>query len=47
MKEIKINNWQDFVDIVESHKYREWFYRGQCKSKCKLESTLFRVIEKK
>jgi hypothetical protein len=46
MKEIEINSWNEFREIVEPHLYREWLYRGQSDSEQKLESSLYRIMNR-
>lgn len=46
MKETKIESFDEYLEIISKHNLRQWIYRGQNNSEYKLESSLFRTLEK-
>ena len=46
MREIPINSFAEYKERTESHKIREWIYRGHNNHNYKLESSLYRMFER-
>ena len=46
MKEIIINSFDEYREIVVKHKYHEWVYRGQNNAEYLLESSLYRALKR-
>lgn len=44
LKEIKIDNWQDYLSLTLSPKYVSWGFRGQSDSSWPIQSTLTRYL---
>lgn len=44
-KEIKIESWQEFNEMISHFHYNEWIYRGQRNSVWDLQSSLYREIQ--
>lgn len=45
MKEIAIQCFNDYREIISDHQYREWVYRGQNNYSYQLQSSLYRAFE--
>ncbi|MCS0445089.1 FRG domain-containing protein [Vibrio diabolicus] len=44
IREIKIDTWDEFQDLIKRKHYRKWIYRGQSNSEWKLQSSLYRSV---
>ncbi|MUK48274.1 FRG domain-containing protein [Aliivibrio fischeri] len=44
IKEIRIESWKDFKNLLDHRNFRQWIYRGQSDSRWNLESSLYRSI---
>jgi len=40
----RVTSWNEFRDLIEGHKYREWIYRGQSDAEWDLKSSLYRHV---
>jgi len=45
VREVQINSWKDFRDIVESEKFNNWAFRGQQNATWSLDSALARHLK--
>ncbi|MBY0008805.1 FRG domain-containing protein [Priestia aryabhattai] len=45
-KEIKIENWNHFNDVIFTLNPKEWIFRGQCSVEWEIETSLYRECKK-
>ncbi|WP_078428355.1 FRG domain-containing protein [Alkalihalobacterium alkalinitrilicum] len=45
-KELKIESWHEFNDVISHLHYNEWIFRGQRNSVWDLQSSLYREVQK-
>lgn len=45
-KEVKVNNWKHFNEIIENFDNNKWIFRGQSSDKWVLESSLYRECKR-
>ncbi|MFL9597775.1 FRG domain-containing protein [Aeromonas veronii] len=45
IKEILIESWDDFRNVLKRKRYRAWIYRGQSNATWELQSSLYRSLE--